>query len=170
MGREVRMVPRGWEHPRDESGRHVALHSDYTKTLEEEAAWGVGYVWDYSTGDFKLDVDGDIQKYESFEEYGGTVDRDDYMPPFPPSICTHLQMYETCSEGTPISPVMETPEELARWLADNDASAFGNMTATYEQWLATCSSGWAPSAVFSCATGLESGVAAMGIKEESDVT
>ena len=38
---------------------------------------------------------------------------------------THYQMYETCTEGTPISPVMETPENLARWLADNGASAFG---------------------------------------------
>jgi len=44
-------------------------------------------------------------------------------------------MYETCTEGTPISPVMDSLETLARWLADNGASAFGEMTATYEQWL-----------------------------------
>ena len=41
-------------------------------------------------------------------------------------------IYETCSEGSPISPAFETPEELARWLTDN---SFGSMTATYEQWL-----------------------------------
>jgi dihydroxy-acid dehydratase len=40
-----------------------------------------------------------------------------------------------------------TPEELARWLADNNASAFASMTATYEQWLATCKRGWSPSAI-----------------------
>lgn len=34
----------------------------------------------------------------------------------------------------PISPVFKTPEQLARWLADNKASAFANCTATYEQW------------------------------------
>jgi len=56
-------------------------------------------------------------------------------------------MYENTSEGTPISPPFETPEELARWLADNNASAFGGMTATYEQWLATCKGLYAPSMV-----------------------
>ena len=29
----------------------------------------------------------------------------------------------------------------------SEASAFGGMTATYEQWLGTCKSGWAVSAV-----------------------
>lgn len=56
-------------------------------------------------------------------------------------------IYETCSEGSPISPAFETPEELARWLTDN---SFGSMTATYEQWLGgyedehvSIPSGWA---------------------------
>ena len=46
-----------------------------------------------------------------------------------------FQMWEDTSEGSPISPVFETPEELARWLADTKASSFGGMTSTYEQWL-----------------------------------
>ena len=45
------------------------------------------------------------------------------------------QVWETTSEGSPISPVCESPEALARWLAANDASAHGDRTATYEQWL-----------------------------------
>ena len=44
-------------------------------------------------------------------------------------------MYEDTTEGTPISPAFETPEELARWLADTGASAFGSLTATYDEWL-----------------------------------
>jgi hypothetical protein len=64
------------------------------------------------------------------------------MPVFPEGTATMLMMYEDTSEGTPISPAFATPEELARWLADSGASAFGNMTATYEQWLATCKAGW----------------------------
>ena len=56
-------------------------------------------------------------------------------------------MYEDTSEGTPISPVMETPEKLARWLVDNNASAFAGQTATYEHWLAVCKGGWAPSMI-----------------------
>lgn len=46
------------------------------------------------------------------------------------------QMYETISEGTPISPPMELPEQLARWLADNNIKASGALAYTYEQWLA----------------------------------
>lgn len=57
------------------------------------------------------------------------------------------QMWETTSEGSPISPVFSTPEELAQWLADTDASAFGNETATYDQWLAMIRREWAPSCV-----------------------
>lgn len=53
-------------------------------------------------------------------------------------------MYENTSEGTPISPAFETPEELAHWLADNGASAFGSETASYESWLRICRGGFAP--------------------------
>jgi hypothetical protein len=45
------------------------------------------------------------------------------------------QMWETTSDGSPISPVFATPQELARWLADSGASVFGKHTATYEEWL-----------------------------------
>jgi hypothetical protein len=69
-------------------------------------------------------------------------------------------MYETCSEGTPISPVMPDAVSLAHWLADNKASAFGRETATFEQWLATIKAGSAPSAMID-RRGLRSGVAAM---------
>ena len=91
----------------------------------------------------------------------------DYMPDFSDRDPASLGwcMYETCSEGTPISPVLGSPEELARWLADNGASAFGYSTATYEQWLNTCRAGWAPSMIATAATGLVSGVAASALMD-----
>jgi hypothetical protein len=73
-----------------------------------------------------------------------------------------FQMWETTSEGSPISPVFETPEELAHWLADNSASSFGDRTCTYEEWLNFIKgSGWAVSAV-GTKSGLVSGVEACG--------
>ena len=45
------------------------------------------------------------------------------------------QMWETTTEGGPISPVFKTPEKLAQWLVNNNVSTFGNDTATYDQWL-----------------------------------
>ncbi len=82
------------------------------------------------------------------------------------------QMWETTSEGSPMSPVFETPEELARWLADTEASAFGDMTASYEEWLGMITGhGSAPSAVLYINTDgkghMESGVTAFGNKEGS---
>lgn len=70
------------------------------------------------------------------------------------------QMWETTSEGSPISPVFKTPEELARWLSDTGASTFGPMTADYETWMKMIvGSGWAPSMMTS-ESGLVSGVEA----------
>lgn len=73
------------------------------------------------------------------------------------------QMWETTSEGSPISPVFKSPEALAQWLADNNASAFGSQGATYEQWLSMIRVGWAPSAV-AVDGRLTSGVDAAGSK------
>lgn len=72
------------------------------------------------------------------------------------------QMWETVSEGSPISPVLETPELLAKWLAENKASSFGKSIATEEQWLAMIKGpGWAMSAVLD-SKGFHSGVEDIG--------
>lgn len=87
-------------------------------------------------------------------------DPSDYMPQWPDEQRTHYMMYEDTSEGTPISPAFETPEELARWLVDNEASAFAGQTASYEAWLRVAKGGFAPSAVMTNGE-MVSGVEAM---------
>ncbi len=70
------------------------------------------------------------------------------------------QLWETVTEGSPISPVFATPENLARWLVANDTSI--TQSTTYEQWLKFIKGdGWAPSMMFSPKHGLESGVSAV---------
>lgn len=72
------------------------------------------------------------------------------------------QMWQTVSEGGPISIVCDSPEELAHWLEDNNAPSFGYDTATYEQWLRMIKGpGWAISAVRIPGKGLISGVEAI---------
>lgn len=143
MSREVRMVPFGWEHPKDDNGRYVPLKSGYKNCLE----------------DFSKHIEAHGLE-DAIEYFGGGPRKGDYMlVDIPESKCVMLMMYENTSEGTPISPAFATPEELARWLTDNKASAFGSMTATYEQWLAICKNGWAPSAIYDPENGLRSGVA-----------
>lgn len=78
------------------------------------------------------------------------------------------QMFETTSgEGSAISPVKTTPEELACWLVDNKASAFGDMTASYEEWLATINAGGScGSLLIAPGKGIVSGVAATKLLED----
>ncbi len=163
MGRQVRRVPADWQHPKNEKGHYIPLFErSYSKDAaewdERAAQWAKGLRDDYNGGwQPKEAVYADM----CYVEWAGAApDESDYMPDWPTDQCTHLQMYDNTSEGTPISPVMETPEQLAQWLADNEASAFAGMTATYEQWLGTIKRGFAPSAVLVCGH-LESGVAAL---------
>lgn len=166
MSREVRMVHADWQHPRDGfyadgSIRYVALYdgADISPEIadwdERSAKWTRGEFPDYAdTDDRKL----------SFEEWDCCrPDPNDYMPNWPAAERTHCMMYETTSEGTPISPAFATPEELARWLADTGASAFAGNPASYEAWLRIAKGGWAPSAVLDN-RGLRSGVEALAGK------
>ncbi|KKK76209.1 hypothetical protein LCGC14_2865960 [marine sediment metagenome] len=156
MGREVRRVPKDWQHPKDKDGHDQPMFDESFREaaehwLRECILWSKGKHPDQQKG-IK-----DIPKYY-WQWDGEPPDEDYYRPEWPEEERTHIQMYETCSEGTPISPVMETPEELAKWLTDNNASAFGGITATYEQWLATIKRGSYISAIYSPEKGLQSGV------------
>ena len=169
MGREVRRVPADWQHPRDKDGCYLPLYDeDYDtaarKWLDECMLWDRGEHPDQSA-EWAKDL---AQKYQFYWDWGSSPpDKDYYRPAWPEQSRTHLQMYENTSEGTPISPVMETAEELAHWLADNNVSAFANMTATYEQWLATIKRGSVISAVGVPGQGLVSGVEAFAKLEDT---
>ena len=131
MGREVRRVPIGWRHPRNtETGHYVPLLSGYREVAAE-------FLTKANYGGLQAAID----------YFGQAPEKKHYMPEWPTELCTHYMMYETCTEGTPISPAFATPEALARWLTDNHASAFGRVSATYEGWLRVARGGYAPSAV-----------------------
>lgn len=70
------------------------------------------------------------------------------------------QLWETVTEGSPMSPVFETPEKLATWLVDNRISTCGTTgQVDFETWLIFITQhGWAPTLIFSQSRGLESGV------------
>jgi hypothetical protein len=149
MGREVRMVSADWQHPKDDKGHYIPLHeAKFAQRLAEwelhNSKWNEGLRDDYKGGWQPI---GDMTS-ASYEEWDGPKPvEEDYMPTFPEGTATHLMMYETCSEGTPISPAFSTPEKLAQWLVENGASAFAGQTADYESWLRVCKGGYAPSAV-----------------------
>ncbi len=161
MGREVRRVPPTWEHPKDSNGSYKPLHDgDFASVardwMDNAIAWDNGTNPDAT--EFK-------SKFPFYWQWSGMPPEvDDYMPSWTDEERTHYQMYETTSEGTPISPVMESPEALARWLTDNGASAFAGQTASYDAWLRVCRGGYAPSAIMTVGRSgvqMESGVEAL---------
>jgi hypothetical protein len=135
--RELRRVPKDWAHPRMANGHYLPLFNEpYERAIEK---------WIAARDNFAkgLDEDGmplsEEAKGCTFEDWHGSEPQpDEYRPNWPEETMTHFQMYETCSEGTPISPVLESPEAVARWCADNRASAFGDNVAPYEWWLRVC--------------------------------
>lgn len=70
------------------------------------------------------------------------------------------QIWETVSEGSPITPVFATPEELARWKVRHAHGIDGD--ASYDDWLRFIAGpGWAPSAMSSDEGEVVVGVQAM---------
>lgn len=161
MGREVRRVPADWEHPKRQDDMR-----DFQPMFDRPFApaakeWKENFLaWESGHNASMNRPRGEKDTEECWEYYGNPPDRDYYRPDWPEETRTHYQMYETTSEGTPISPVMETPEELARWLVDNNASAFAGYTASYEGWLRVAKGGYACTAVSSDGE-MESGVEAL---------
>lgn len=177
MGREVRRVPADWKHPRSDGNEEdvdwaqgrpcfKALYELHEPIEEKQAEYDTEAVEFYQSGQA---ADNNC----SYHDYHGKrPDAEDYMPYWPEEERTHYQMYENTSEGTPISPVCETPEELARWLTDNKASAFASMTASYEEWLSMCKDGFACSMVVAESSdgkqAIMSGVQASAILKNKD--
>jgi hypothetical protein len=143
MGRHVRRVPADWQHPRDDQGQFVPLFNgeDFERRLR---TWEAGAAA-WAQGEFPACAHAG-HRQEPYEKWAGARPSPQrYMPCWDPAVCTHYVMYETTTEGTPISPVMESEEALARWLADHGASLSERDVADYATWLAIVQDRWTPS-------------------------
>ena len=120
MGRQIVKVPANWDHPRmtDTYGRD-GFQPMYDSLFSERfAEW---------LADFDRIRSGDMSDLER-ECYplGLGEWANDEAPPDPKYYRTWddeeavwWQMWETVSEGTPVSPAFETAEELIEYLAEN---------------------------------------------------
>ena len=111
---EVRPVAACWEHPRDPAtGHHVPLKS--RRDLRLALEWNAECTAEGGRDDELIEID-----------------PAGYMPEIPDGTATGFVLYETVSEGTPVSPWFGTLEDLANWCAVFwDDSRF-----TREEWLA----------------------------------
>lgn len=97
---------------------------------------------------------GCVEKYPGQRAEREAWSEEDHNPPTGEG----WQLWETVSEGSPISPVFPEPEGLARWMA-SPAYQWGiSSPMRYEDALKfVTGDGWAPSMVFTPEKGLQSG-------------
>ena len=121
MSREYRVVAQNWVHPKDDNGNYIPMFR--------------GDQYHAHIAEWKIESE---DRSQSGKPAPPEPDKSRYMPQWNDQQATQYQMYETTSEGTPISPVMESKEDLARWLTDRNVNAFAGQTASYEAWLNLC--------------------------------
>lgn len=170
MGREIRRVPAGWEHPRqqcphspwaggcDEAKAHngqcsLPLYDADFETRARE--WlDAAIAWDNGTNP-------DTVKHKAAHPFywqwsGDPPDPKHYRPKWTDAERTHYQVYETVSEGTPTSPVFGTLDDLKAWLIAEGHSQ--HAAAEFVR------GGWAPSMVIT-----SKGVSGLGIDALDDL-
>lgn len=156
MGREIRRVPPNWKHPKNDNGEYRrCIDKDY-----ETAA----RLWESEFMQF-MRGNHEAANYgcDHFWEWESPPDEDYCRPAFSEEP-TWFQVYETVSEGTPVTPPFATEAELIDWLVNK-----GEMRGTqYEQRFSRraaeqfIKAGSAPSLVVSSEHGVLSGIEAMG--------
>ena len=70
---------------------------------------------------------------EEFTSQDAFNDALDLWDGTPPPEGEGFQLWETTSEGSPVSPVFETLDALCEWCEDN-ATVFGSQKTTREKW------------------------------------
>jgi hypothetical protein len=127
MGRELKRVPMDFDYPLNKVWygyfiKPSTCHDSYSAGCEgcKEFARLKGIpLASYGCPDFS----------EFTKEYNKTVE---------PPEGEGYQLWETTSEGSPVSPVFKTLDELCEWCAEN-ATTFADFKASKEQWLSMLS-------------------------------
>lgn len=146
MGTEIRRVPPGWQHPVDEGGNNGnnGNNGNYGNYGDNGNYGNFIPLFDRSYDEAVRDYEYGLKQWEegrhpsqyrfpddtaglSYSEWCGWEGE----PPDPSKYrqqswteadATHVQLYENISEGTPISPVFSTVQELGDWMSEHGYS------------------------------------------------
>lgn len=176
MGREIRRVVPNWEHPKEMRNGKESYLPLYDKDYETaRAEWDRdNELWAKGEHPDQRDKSYDVSQYKTYAEWGS--DKPDplyYRPKWTEKEATWFQLYETVSEGTPVSPPFATEDELIEYLVRNGDfwdNHRGTGTYSREAAEAVVRGGWAPSLVSiggKIMSGVE-GLAAMGAKRVNE--
>lgn len=110
MGREIRRVPKDWNHPKNRDGHFVPLYDDDYETACQEW-WNKALAW--QSAENTDDAKDENPWYWDWD--GMPPDKELYRPTFEAAADSY-QIYETVSEGTPVSPVFDSQEVMIEWM------------------------------------------------------
>ena len=132
MGREIRRVPLDYKHPtRKRTGGYIPLFDGSDRWGHPLSVWQRSWdeqnaAWQRGEHPDQLRWPDDTRKHKSFGGWHGPRPHErDHTPELPLDQRPGWCYYESTTEGTPLSPVFATPEELARWMSAHDWSAEG---------------------------------------------
>jgi len=118
MGRDIRRVPPDWEHPRDDRGEFIALFDqDYESAARE---WEANYeLWKKGEHPDLKAMPRSTSSCRYFWEWDTPPTEECYRKrAWTPEEATHYQVYQTVSEGTPVTPHFATKKELVEYLVE----------------------------------------------------
>lgn len=147
MGREIRRLPPNWEHPKRSDGSYQPMYdSNYIEECEE---WLKGlYEFEEKKKLGALDA-----KCQYYWEYWGGFPDEEYYHSYKAEDATWFQLYETVSEGTPLTPPFATEDELIDYLVEHGDFWYKK---PFEREVAekfVKRDQWAPSMIFDKSTG-----------------
>ena len=147
MGREIRRVPKNWEHPKTKFDGYRPLY---------EPSWEDDYQkWQQSVSDFEKIGSPYYKNLREFIDDEKCPDPSDYVD-YSSEEAIWYQVYETVSQGTPVTPPFSTPEQLAMylhtsgdfWQQDNILDGEKERFMSYEvAFKFVNNDGWVPSCV-----------------------
>ena len=146
MGREIRRVAANWQHPKNKQGNYIPLFENFKKRLTEwdeaNEQWNKGFKESWNEGEKWIPKEGDDMNF-TYESWNGERPvEEEYMPEWSEEEKTHIQLYETTSEGTPTTPVFKADEfeQLCKYAAKK-CFTFADCEATKEEWMEMLSDG-----------------------------
>jgi hypothetical protein len=110
MGIEIRRVPGKWEHPKNKDGHYIPLFED---NFDAESA-----EWEKDKNDWLAGIrpegydEVSPSPLRSYIEYAGSGPDAAKYANYKGEDCTHFALYETYTEGTPLTPSFAKLKEL----------------------------------------------------------
>ncbi len=127
MSRELRLVPANWKHPVDYCGHKIPMFDMTFETAVKE--------W---LAELEIEIEKGIIEAVEWLKDNRSPEVSNYRP-WKDEEATWYQIWETVSEGTPVSPPFATKEEIITYL-----TTIGHTRSQAESFI-EC--GWVPSAM-----------------------